>query len=127
MAINPVFLCCVVCGRSHASPFDFQQSEADLAQLDAIHQERLENAAQGWTGPQYISHYTRALLCDLHHVRARELGLQDVPIGEALERLRADTSVPPMPKPADIPRDDLHRQPAATSWLGRCLQWWRGR
>ena len=124
MAINPAFLCCVVCGRSHASPFHFQQSEADLAQIRAIHQERVEKAAQGWTGPQYISHPSLALLCDLHRVRARELGLQDVPIGEALERLRADTSVPPMPlKPADEP----HGQPVATSWLGRCLQWWRGR
>ena len=88
MAINPDYITCVVCDRAHASPFDFHQAPDDLAAIAAIVAQRREQSERGWTGPQFFSHPTRALLCDAHHDEANQLGLADVPIGEGLARLR---------------------------------------
>lgn len=89
MAINPEFITCVICGESDASPFDFRKTPAELAELEAIHARRMEQSARGWTGPQYISHPTRALLCDDHHAQARALKLSELPISDGLAKLRA--------------------------------------
>lgn len=90
MAINPAFLTCVVCDTPHARPFDFHKTPEQQAAMEALREERRQQSARGWTGPQYLSHETRALLCDAHHDEADALGLSAVPIGEGLARLRGE-------------------------------------
>ena len=91
MAINPDFIICTVCDRSNAYPFDFLQTAAAVAEIEAIRADRREKAARGWCGPQFFSHPTRALLCDAHYGKANELGLSEVPIAEGLARLQRET------------------------------------
>ena len=88
MAIHPRYITCTLCGAPNAFPYDFLQTAGDRAEMDAERQRRRDLAQQGWTGPQFISHASRALLCSMHHDRADALGLHRVPIQEALARLR---------------------------------------
>lgn len=90
MAINPDFIECVVCGTSNASPFDFKKTLAEQAEIAAIRADRRAKAARGWTGPQFFSHATRALLCERHHEIAGRLGLSAVTRAEGLARLRQE-------------------------------------
>ncbi len=90
MAINPEYILCSVCGASNAAPFDFRRTPEQDAEVEAILIEREERSQRGWTGAQYYSHATRALLCAEHRVEARRLGLSAVPIAEGMTRLRGE-------------------------------------
>ena len=125
MAINPAFLTCAVCGESNAYPFSFGLSAAARA---AQEQERAAQVgrheaqqARGSGGPQFTwSHSTEALLCTRHRDRVGELDLLEVPMEEALKRLRVDAGLPAQPQ-------GPHRPAAPMSLWDRCLQWWSGR
>ena len=89
MAIDPIFLTCAICETPDAHPFDFLRTAQEEAELQALRQERERQLELGWAGPQFISHPSRALLCDDHHTQADALGLHKVPRSEGLARLRA--------------------------------------
>ncbi|MFT5686268.1 MAG: hypothetical protein ACI8RZ_007224 [Myxococcota bacterium] len=90
MAINPDYIRCDVCGASNASPFDFHRTPAEDAEVAAIAKQRHEQSERGWTGPQYFSHPSRALLCEAHQSAAQGLKLSEVAISDGLARLRED-------------------------------------
>ena len=100
------------------------QLEADEAKSAAQVNRHEEEQRRGSGGPQFTwNHGTEALLCSDHRHRTRELELLEVPMEEALNRLRADAGMPTLPK---LSSHDPHRQPATSTWWDRCLQWWRG-
>ena len=90
MAIDSDFLRCAVCWAPNAHPFDFHRTPTQDAALKTKQAERQRLVAQGWSGPQFISHETRALLCDAHHTEAKALGLADAPLADGLARLRGE-------------------------------------
>ena len=90
MAINPECILCDVCEASHATPLDFLRTPEQDAEVEAILIEREDRSQRGWTGLQYYSHATLALLCAEHRAEARRLELSAVPIAEGMTRLRGE-------------------------------------
>lgn len=133
--INPAFLTCAVCGRPNSSPFRFKLSATSRAQREADAVKRAaevnrheEEQRRGSGGPQFTwSPSSEALLCDEHRDRIRELGLLEVPMEEALSRLREDAGHLPRSRQSDTPSHDADHQQMTSRWWSRCLRWWRRR